>query len=748
MYEAVFETCHTVFRKTKTRQNLNLLAQSSSKASQLQYLILSSLMIEEDDALLAAKAMERKARLAEMIGTNVNEARQENVGAQSVGPNDAQRSSKTGDAAPLALADLDRKIAAQRPAKSSTPSIRMMKASLVTRRQEGQTETAVASSSYASESSARGNIQEELREIESNAMEKQRLPSENPRRHSAEFEPQDEQTVTAEAVNDELERQKITQEAQKDLISKTVVATAVDEDMEKRNRLCACCCLVAGVLILAAIAVGGICGSGKCRSPNDEAARIQDMTKLINSVSFYAKDATISHPPVDSEIPEEQALKYLIEYEPLKLTVVAKGAPDANWRLIQRYALLVLWFNNGPWSESKSQSGEDSATTSSGWLTRSDECAWSGVTCNNEGRLVALDLEFRELTGTIPKDFGLLVDCVEVNLSGTDLEGLIADTMSMFDPLVSLKSLVLSLTKFKGPLPTNLTHWSSLRLLDLSQNWALSGMIPDSLWKLTLLESLDISYSGLNGTIPSAIGDMTSLTKLGLSSIYYGDFPFEALGNIPNLEYLGLSQASAVHSFAALSGFSKLTQLDYSETSFVEGSIPSEVATWWPHMEHLFVRFGKLNGTIPVSLAKLSRLSTLQLGFNDFTGSLPGELFEGWCDRLEYFGVSFNNVGGTIPTEIGLCSNLEVFDIRSNNIEGTIPTTVGMLTALKIFQVSQNKLSGTIPNEVLNLNAFASFQLNNLNGVAPHCDPSYDMSDFVVRVDCDKVLCPCCDGCR
>jgi hypothetical protein len=38
----------------------------------------------------------------------------------------------------------------------------------------------------------------------------------------------------------------------------------------------------------------------------------------------------------------------------------------------------------------------------SGWLTSSDECTWSGITCNNDGVLIGINLSDNNLTGTLP----------------------------------------------------------------------------------------------------------------------------------------------------------------------------------------------------------------------------------------------------------------------------------------------------------------------------------------------------------
>jgi hypothetical protein len=46
---------------------------------------------------------------------------------------------------------------------------------------------------------------------------------------------------------------------------------------------------------------------------------------------------------------------------------------------------------------------------------------------------------------------------------------------------------------------------------------------------------------------------------------------------------------------------------------------------------------------------------------------------------------NYNNLGGTIPTELGKLTSLTELFFYVNSLEGNIPTEIGMLTSLKLL---------------------------------------------------------------
>ena len=66
--------------------------------------------------------------------------------------------------------------------------------------------------------------------------------------------------------------------------------------------------------------------------------------------------------------------------------------------------------------------------------------------------------------------------------------------------------------------------------------------------------------------------------------------------------------------------------------------------------------------------------------------------------NLSSINLSFNDFVGTLPSEIGKLYNLELLLVGINKLTGTLPTEYGNLFSLQRFTLSGNKLNGTIPD--------------------------------------------------
>jgi hypothetical protein len=124
---------------------------------------------------------------------------------------------------------------------------------------------------------------------------------------------------------------------------------------------------------------------------------------------------------IDCSDPKDLALLWLLENEVLWL------APREE--LVRQYMLAVMfhsWDGLG-W------------TDNSGWLSRDEGCSWLGITCNDEGRVIRVDLPNNSLSGTVPSQMGKLQDLQVINLSGN--LGLTGTIPSSFKRLSSLEAM-------------------------------------------------------------------------------------------------------------------------------------------------------------------------------------------------------------------------------------------------------------------------------------------------------------------
>uniref|UniRef100_A0A3Q7E7J8 Leucine-rich repeat-containing N-terminal plant-type domain-containing protein n=1 Tax=Solanum lycopersicum TaxID=4081 RepID=A0A3Q7E7J8_SOLLC len=126
------------------------------------------------------------------------------------------------------------------------------------------------------------------------------------------------------------------------------------------------------------------------------------------------------------------------------------------------------------------------------------------------------------------------------------------------------------------------------------------------------------------------------------------------------------------------------------------------------------------------SLFHLSNLKSLDLAYNNFSGSLISPKF-GEFSGLAHLDLSHSSFTGLIPAEISHLSKLHilrialnVLNLRSNNLEGTIPQCLGKMNICKL-DLSNNSLSGTINTNfsIGNQLRVISLHGNKLTGKVP-----------------------------
>ena len=137
------------------------------------------------------------------------------------------------------------------------------------------------------------------------------------------------------------------------------------------------------------------------------------------------------------------------------------------------------------------------------------------------------------------------------------------------------------------------------------------------------------------------------------------------------------------------------------------------------HVTTVDLGFNQLHGTLPSQLGNLSKLQVLWLDGNNLSGPIPIELGE--LADLVSLVISENQLTGSIPAELGNLSNLKSLWLNKNNLTGSIPIELGSLANLVSLDISENQFSSTIPIELsnlLNLNLLG-LSRNELSGSIP-----------------------------
>ncbi|XP_076909872.1 uncharacterized protein LOC143567305 [Bidens hawaiensis] len=254
-----------------------------------------------------------------------------------------------------------------------------------------------------------------------------------------------------------------------------------------------------------------------------------------------------------------------------------------------------------------------------------------------------------------------------------------------------------------------------LSFLDLSRNNFKKSYMPQWIYSITSLVSLDLSWCGLDGQIPSSIGSFHNLTSLKFLHIYGNDFMSSSLV-LKGLSSIGdnlisLDMSSCGVSSVALDSLHNLTSL----LSFDLYS--NQLTSTLPSLESLSLESSQLSSFLPDQLGQLINLVDLQLGNNRIVGPIPYSI--GRLSRLRSLDLDENLISSTIPYSIGGLLSLELLDLSNNQLTGTLPESLGQLSKLSTLDLSHNLLTGDIlqfaTNELVgSIPAWIGTELSNL----------------------------------
>ncbi|KAF8042002.1 hypothetical protein BT93_A0563 [Corymbia citriodora subsp. variegata] len=405
--------------------------------------------------------------------------------------------------------------------------------------------------------------------------------------------------------------------------------------------------------------------------------------------------------------------------------------------------------------------------------------AWSGVTCDEDGKVVGLDLSFESISCNINSLSSLfrLKHLQKLNLAFNDFKS--SSIPSGFTNLTGLVYLNLSNARFSGQIPIELAHLRKLSILDLSllffpgtdtlklknpnlktlignitelrqlhldgvdlssegnewcnalsssvqklevlsmSNCFLSGPVDSSLVNLHHLSFIRLNGNNLSTTVPEFLVRFTNLTTLHLSYCgLYGEFPSKIF-QVRTLQILDLSGNQLLQGL--LPNFpedSSLETLVLSYTS-ISGRLPDSIGNL-RKLSRLELFNCKMSGSIPKSMENLSQLTYLDLSLNNLTGSFPSFSMS---KNLRQIMLSRNALTGEIKsTRWEELLSLVYLDLRYNSLKGSIPPSLFILASAKIINLSNNQFSGHLSGS---LNAtccqltLLDLSSNNLKGPMP-----------------------------
>eukprot|EP00529_Nitzschia_sp_RCC80_P004586 CAMPEP_0113447672 /NCGR_PEP_ID=MMETSP0014_2-20120614/4360_1 /TAXON_ID=2857 /ORGANISM="Nitzschia sp." /LENGTH=939 /DNA_ID=CAMNT_0000338837 /DNA_START=485 /DNA_END=3301 /DNA_ORIENTATION=+ /assembly_acc=CAM_ASM_000159 len=174
------------------------------------------------------------------------------------------------------------------------------------------------------------------------------------------------------------------------------------------------------------------------------------------------------------------------------------------------------------------------------------------------------------------------------------------------------------------------------------------------------------------------------------------------------------------------------------------GQLPPEIGLLSDTLEEIYLNNNNIDGTLPLSMFRLSNLRRLQLPSNRLVGNIPSQF--GDLQALEVVSLKNNAFTGTIPT-FGMLSSLASIDLGKNDLVGTIPEDAfsGMGNIGSIY-LAGNSITGTIPESMGSLSSLEVLDTkgNDFVGSMPN---SLCFVDELIA-DCGGLfICDCCTEC-
>ncbi|CAN4076751.1 unnamed protein product [Withania somnifera] len=295
-----------------------------------------------------------------------------------------------------------------------------------------------------------------------------------------------------------------------------------------------------------------------------------------------------------------------------------------------------------------------------------------------------LDLSYNELTGEIPFNIGFL-QVATLSLQGNCLSGQIPSVIGLMQALAVLD---LSCNMLSGTIPLILGNLTYTEKLYLHGN-KLTGSIPPELGNMTKLHYLELNDNQLTGRIPPELGKLTELFDLNVANNHLD-------GPIPS----------------NLSSCTNLNSLNLSSNN-LKGPIPIELSRIG-NVDTLDLSNNRVSGPIPSSLGDLEHLLKLNLSKNEINGYLPAEF--GNLRSIMEIDLSSNHLSGPIPQELGQLQNLYLLKMENNNLSGDVMSLASCLS-LNVLNVSYNNLGGNIPTG----NNFSRFSPDSFIGNPDLC---------------------------
>nr|VDD13416.1 unnamed protein product [Brassica rapa] len=252
-------------------------------------------------------------------------------------------------------------------------------------------------------------------------------------------------------------------------------------------------------------------------------------------------------------------------------------------------------------------------------------CSWFHVTCNNETKVVRVDLGNANLSGQLVPQLGQLPNLQYLELFSNNITRGIPEELGVLTELVSLE---LYMNNLSGSIPSSLGNLKKLIYLRLNNN-ALSGELPRSLTDVLSLQVLDVSNNRLTGDV-LLTGSFSQFTAVRFPPCPYfaNNNNLRLLPAPPSEVALDLKTVIALSHFLKRftwlinQGFFPLKKLFNASAAVVIFSGGAIALAWWlrsrPH-DSFFDVIGEEDPEVHLGQLRRFSLRELLVATNDFS---------------------------------------------------------------------------------------------------------------------------------
>eukprot|EP00929_Paragymnodinium_shiwhaense_P108214 TRINITY_DN74540_c0_g1_i1.p1 TRINITY_DN74540_c0_g1~~TRINITY_DN74540_c0_g1_i1.p1 ORF type:complete len:379 (-),score=83.18 TRINITY_DN74540_c0_g1_i1:13-1149(-) len=207
---------------------------------------------------------------------------------------------------------------------------------------------------------------------------------------------------------------------------------------------------------------------------------------------------------------------------------------------------------------------------------------WFGITCDEHGHVIYIELADNRLSGTVPVDIGRITSLLKIDLASSehvymghpnkDINRITGEFPSLKD-VKRLAELEISgnlITALPADLDANA---NTLRSLSASRNRLIA--LPSNLRRFKFLHTLELDRNQILGSFPAEVGSMTNLRVLTLSyNELRGRMP-EEITRLRNIEIF-----------------------DVSHNQFLTGEIPESIIADWTENKFMSIMNTSLYGYV------------------------------------------------------------------------------------------------------------------------------------------------------